>query len=149
MNEIEEMIQRLYGTNANDAYAALKVLLQISEDKNAVYPYFNEFAEMMESDNSYVRTRGLLLISANAKWDVDNKMDEVIDEYLKHIIDAKPITARQCIKAIPDIVKYKPDLKDLIIEELGKANPYWYPDTMQPLVRKDIANVLKEIQNNC
>ena len=146
MKEIEEMIQRLYGTNANDAYAALKELLKISEDENVVYPYLNEFAEMMESDNSYVRTRGLLLISANAKWDVDNKIDEVIDEYLKHIIDAKPITARQCIKAIPDIVKYKPGLKDLIIEELRKANPYWYPDTMQPLVRKDIANVLKEIQ---
>ena len=147
MKEIEEMIQRLYGTNANDAYAALKELLKRSEDENVVYPYLNEFAEMMESDNSYVRTRGLLLISANAKWDVDNKIDEVIDEYLKHIMDAKPITARQCIKAIPDIVKYKPDLKELIIEELRKANPYWYPDTMQPLVRKDIANVLKEIQN--
>ena len=148
MKEIEEMIQRLYGTNANDAYDALKELLQISEEKNTVYSYFDEFAEMMESDNSYVRTRGLLLISANAKWDVDNKIDEVIDEYLKHIVDAKPITARQCIKVIPEIVKYKPDLKNFIIEELRKANPYWYPDTMQPLVRKDIANVLKEIQNS-
>ena len=34
-------------------------------------------AEMLDSDNPYIRTRGLLLISANAKWDSDNKIDEI------------------------------------------------------------------------
>lgn len=44
---------------------------------------------MIDSDNSYIRTRGLTLIACNAKWDKDNKIDEIIDEYLKHIEDVK------------------------------------------------------------
>lgn len=52
----------------------------------------------MDSDNSYIRTRGLTLIAYNAKWDEDNKIDKIIDEYLKRIEDVEPITARQCIR---------------------------------------------------
>ena len=59
------------------------------------------------SDNSYIRTRGLLLIAVNAKWDAGNKIDEIIDKYLKCTTDEKPITARRCIKLLPAIVKYR------------------------------------------
>ena len=42
-----------------------------------------------DSDNSYVRIRGLTLLAYNAKWDKDYKIDEIIDKYLKHITDVK------------------------------------------------------------
>ncbi len=66
------------------------------------------------------RTRRLTLIAYNAKWDKDNKIDEIIDEYLKHIEDVKPITARQCIKLLPMIAKNKPELKEDIVWALQK-----------------------------
>lgn len=47
------------------------------------------------------------MIVYNAKWDKDNKIDEIIDKYLKHIQDVKPITTRQCIKLLPMIAKRK------------------------------------------
>ena len=75
------------------------------EKSDKVYCYMDKLADMIGSDNSYIRTRGLTLIAYNAKWDKDNKIDEIIDEYLKHIEDVKPITARQCIKLLPMIVK--------------------------------------------
>ncbi|WP_312441038.1 hypothetical protein [Lacrimispora sp.] len=40
----------------------------------------------------------ITLIAANAKWDRDNRIDEIIDELLRHVMDEKPVTARQCIK---------------------------------------------------
>ena len=101
---------------------------------------------MLDSDNSYIRTRGLTLLAYNAKWDEDYKIDEIIDKHLKHITDVKPITARQCIKLLPVIVKYKPELKNDILYALYKANVSVYDDSMQPLVYKDIQKVLKEIQ---
>ena len=76
----------------------------------------------------------------------DYKIDEIIDKYLRHITDVKPITARQCIKLLPIIAKYKPELRNDIISALHKANICIYDDSMQPLVCKDIQKALKEIQ---
>jgi len=79
---------------------------------------------MPDNTNSYMRTRGFLLISANAKWDEDYKIDEIIDNYLKHIKDIKPIIASQCIKALPNLAKHKPELRDDIIKTLNKVDVY-------------------------
>lgn len=86
------------------------------------------------------------MLAYNAKWDKDYKIDEIIDKYLRHITDVKPITARQCIKLLSIIVKYKPELRNDILSALHKANLCIYDDSMQPLVYKDIQKVLKEIQ---
>ena len=65
---------------------------------------------------------------------------------MKHITDIKPITARQCIKLLPIIAKYKPELRNDVFSALHQANVYIYDDSMQPLVYKDIQKALKEIQ---
>ncbi|MBL4953704.1 hypothetical protein JK635_16065 [Neobacillus sp. YIM B02564] len=101
---------------------------------------------MIEDSNSYRRTRGLRLIAANAKWDIEYKIDEIIDEYLKHFLDEKPITTRRYIKVLPNIAKYKPELEDCIIEALKKADTEIYKESMQPLVYKDFMSVLKKIK---
>lgn len=101
---------------------------------------------VLDNTNSYIRTRGIVLIAVNAKWDVDYKIDEIIDKYLKHIMDDKPITARQCIKVLPSIVKYKPDLKDDISNALHRADPSRYKESMQTLILKDIQKSLNDIR---
>lgn len=143
---VEDNFRLLFDKNNNIAYKALQELQKESEKSDKVYCYMDQLADMMDSDNSYIRTRGLTLIAYNAKWDKDNKIDEVIDEYLKHIEDIKPITARQCIKLLPMITKNKPELKDDIVSALQKADICVYVDSMQSLIRKDIKNSLAEIE---
>jgi len=145
MSTIPELINGLFYKNDKAAYKCLKELISASEKDNGVYQFFDIFSEMIDNDNSYIRTRGLLLISANAKWDTDFKVDEIIDKYLCHIMDDKPITARQCIKTLPNIAKFKPDLVDDILAALNKANPQRYSDSMQSLVNNDIKAALKGI----
>lgn len=140
---IAETFELLLDKNNNVAYKALQLLQKESEERNCVYPYMHRLSDMLDSENSYIRTRGLTLLAYNAKWDKDNK----IDEYLKHITDIKPITARQCIKLLPIIAEYKPELKNDIIYALHKANISIYGDSMQSLVHKDIQKALNEIQN--
>ena len=48
-------------------------------------------------------------------------VDEIIDGYLKHITDVKPITARQCIKLLPMIAKDKPELRNDICSALDRV----------------------------
>ena len=142
---IEAIFERLLDKNNRTAYAALQDLQKESEHSDKVYSYMDKLFDMLDSDKSYIRTRGLTLIACNSKWDSDNKIDEIIDEYLKHITDVKPITARQCIKLLPMIAKHKPELKNDIISALKKANISGYADSMRQLVSKDIQKAMAEI----
>ncbi len=143
---IAETFELLFDKNNNTAYKALQELQKESEKTNYVYAYMDRLGDMLDSDNSYIRTRGLVLLAYNARWDIDNKIDEIIDEYLKHITDVKPITARQCIKLLPMVAREKPELRNDICSALQKADASFYDDSMQPLVYKDIQKALKEIQ---
>jgi hypothetical protein len=145
MENITELIEKLYSKDDKAAYKALQLLEAESEKSNDVYKFFDRFVELIEDNNSYRRTRGIILIAVNAKWDTENKIDEIIDEYLKHILDEKPITSRQCIKVLPNIAKYKPELVEYITEALRKADTKIYKDSMQALVYKDIMSALKKI----
>lgn len=145
METVAAWVEGLTVKDNTVAYDCLKKLLAESEKSNAVYSHFRTFAAMLGSDNSYLRSRGLLLIAANARWDTDFLMDETIDEYLRHIEDPKPITARQCIQSLAQIAKYKPDLATDIAGALQRANTFRYPGTMQPLIQKDIAEALRQI----
>ena len=133
---IAETFELLFDKNNTTAYKALQNLQKESQETACVYPYMDRLSDMLDSDNSYIRTRGLTLLAYNAKW----------DKYLNHITDVKPITARQCIKLLPIIAKYKPELRNDIISALHKANICVYDDSMQPLVYKDIQKALKKIQ---
>ena len=143
---IGDNLTLLFDKNNNTAYKALQMLQKECEESDKVYCYMDRLTGMIDSDNSYIRTRGLTLIAYNAKWDKDNKIDEIIDKYLKHIEDVKPITARQCIKLLPMIAKNKPELKCDIVFALQKADTSIYAESMQSLVYKDIQNSLAEIE---
>ncbi len=142
---VGDIFTLLFDRNNNTAYKALQTLEKECEESDRVYCFMDQLADMIDSDNSYIRTRGLTLIAYNAK-DKDNKIDEIIDGYLKHIEDVKPITARQCIKLLPMIAKNKPELKCDIVSALQKADISIYADSMQSLVYKDIQNSLAEIE---
>ena len=145
MGSIQELVNGLSGKNNDYAYECLKELELMSKDTEAVYPYFDTFTEMLDDKNSYLRTRGFRLIIANAHWDKDCKIDEIIDKLLELIMDEKPITARQCIQALPILVKYKPDLKGGVVRALHNANPLKYKETMQNLIMNDIKKSLNLI----
>lgn len=146
IDNLSETFEMLFDKNNRVAYTALQRLQKESDETNSIYLYMDRLSDMLESDNSYIRTRGLTLIAYNTKWDINNKIDEIIDKFLKHITDYKPITARQCIKLLPMITKDKPELREDIILALQKADISIYSDSMQPLIYQDIQEALAEIQ---
>lgn len=142
---LEKQITALSSKNNNVAYQALKELQKLSEESNEVYAYLSIFMDMINSDNSYLRMRGLTLIAINARWDSDHQIDKIISQYLQHITDEKPIAARQCLQMLPLIAQFKPELKDTIIAALQTADFSHYVESMQPLVRKDRQKALVAI----
>lgn len=147
IEKVEELLELLASRDNSQAYQALKALEEVSAESNCLYPRMDEFIAMTGSSNSYLRTRGLALIVHNAKWDVDGKIDGIIDEHLEHITDEKPICARQCIKLLPLLAEAKPTLAPKIVSSLRDANVARYPDSMRPLVQKDIRDSLLAIEH--
>lgn len=145
--EIRQLIAKLYASDANAGYAALKQLEMMSEENAAVSPYLDEFFSMLNHKNSYVRNRGLVLIAANAKWDSAQVIDAKLEHFLDHLHDEKPITVRQCVKLLPLLVKDKPELALKITAALRQAQPMAYSTNMQKLIAEDIKQSLALIEN--
>lgn len=83
-----------------------------------------------------------MLIAENAKWDVENKMEDTIDEFLMLLSDEKPITIRQCLKSLKKIVSAKPGLNGKIASKLISFELFAVKESMRKSVLTDILNVL-------
>ena len=143
--DFDACIVRLTGKDAKDAYALTQQITAESRDTDAWYPCFDQFAALLRHKNSLVRNRAISILAANARWDADGKFNALLDKFLSHVTDVKPITARQCIAALPEIAEAKPEFIPKIRSALRQADLSGYPDSMRPLILKDIVAVLQKI----
>jgi len=127
-------------------YRAFLVLRARSKNHDDVYPYMDLFRAKLNSGNSYQRSIGLMLISANAKWAPEEEMKKLIDAYLAGLGDEKPITVRQCVQALEEIVPYHEALREKIADRLMSVEIASFRPTMQKLVLLDILNILILLQ---
>lgn len=137
-------------TTKNDKCAcafADKIILE-SQETDEWYEYFNTFASLLNHPKSLVRNRVLYILAANAQWDEDNHFDAILDDYLAHVTDEKPITARQCIKALAQVGLAKPQYIPKILSCLKNADLSKYKDSMRPLIEKDITEAEKVLKNS-
>ena len=111
--------------------------------KDEWYEYFDTFAALLNHPKSLVRNRVLHILAANAQWDADNHFDGIIDDYLAHVTDEKPITVRQCVKALAQVGMAKPQYIQMILSALQDADLSKYKDSMRPLIEKDMAETEK------
>ena len=115
-----------------------KVIIE-SKETDEWYEYFDDFASLLDHPKSLVRNRALYILAANAQWDVDNHFDGIISDFLTHVTDEKPITARQCVKALAQVGMAKPQYIPTILSAFQDADLSKYKDSMRPLIEKDMA----------
>ena len=142
---MNEIISMLTAKDDKDACAFADKIISESQETDVWYEHFNTFASLLNHPKSYVRNRVLNIIAANVQWDKENYFDVILDEYLAHVTDEKPITARQCIKALAQVGKARPDYIPRIIECFCKADLSKYKDSMRPLIEHDMAETKKTL----
>nr|WP_326185271.1 SufBD protein [uncultured Oscillibacter sp.] len=121
-----------------DAYQLLLMLERESAESNVLYDCFEEFIGLLKSESSFVRVRGFRLACAQARWDVEHKIEKNFDTLLIMLDDEKPAAVRQCLAALRTVLSCKPDLAGRLAEKLRAMDLSKYPDSMAPLLRKDI-----------
>jgi hypothetical protein len=134
-------------TSKDDKYAcalADKIIAE-SQETDKWYKYLNDFASLLNHPKSLVRNRALYILAANVQWDEENRFDGIISDFLTHITDEKPITARQCIKALAQVGSVKPKYIPVILSRLRNADLTKYKESMRPLIEKDIAETEKKL----
>jgi len=85
--DFETCISRLTGKNAKDAYAFAQQIVAESQTSNRWYPYLEHFAALLRHKNSLVRNRAISILAANARWDREEKLNALLDEFLSHVTD--------------------------------------------------------------
>ena len=140
-----EMLTRL--TNKEDKSACLLAdrIVSESRDTDQWYPYLEDFAALLRHPKSLVRNRALHILAANAQWDGEDRFDAILPEFLAHVTDEKPITARQCIQALAQVGRAKPRYIPRILACFHDADLSQYKDSMRPLIERDMAETEKAL----
>lgn len=140
-----ELIAALTAKDDKYACACAEKIISESRETDEWYEYFDAFAALLSYPKSLVRNRALYILAANVQWDDEGRFDAVLPEYLSHITDEKPITARQCVKALAEVGRAKPQYVPAILSALRAADLSGYRDSMRPLIEKDMAETEKAL----
>ena len=141
----ENIVAKLTAKDDKYACALAEKIIEESLNTDVWYEYFDEFASLLNHPKSFVRNRALYILAANVQWDEENRFDSIISDFLSHITDEKPITARQCIKALAQVGSAKPQYIPIILSCLRSADLSKYKDSMRPLIERDVAETEKKL----
>ena len=143
----DDIVRMLTAKDDHLACALADQIVSESQKTDQWYTHFDAFAALLEHPKSLVRNRALHILAANARWDTENRFDSIISVFLTHITDEKPITARQCIRALVTVGQARPQYIPMILAALHEADLSPYRDSMRPLIEKDIRKTIEKLTN--
>ena len=136
------LVEQLSSTEDKIRYPAFLLLKERSATHADVYPFWDAFDAKLSDANSYQRSIGAVLISANARHDAAGKLRQTLPRYLALLHDPKPITVRQCAQALPKILRAKPEFAEPICDAILRVSLLDYKDTMRKLILLDFLETL-------
>lgn len=87
-----------------------------SRNPELFYDNWKNFEKLLDHDNSYHRTIGLVMISNLIKVDKEKYFDSISDKYFMFINDEKITTARDCVVCTGKILEQRSDYIDKVIK---------------------------------
>lgn len=138
-------------TIKDDRYACALAdqIIAESQETDVWYAYFDDFAALLDHPKSLVRNRAMHILAANAQWDEENRLASILPDFLSHVTDDKPISARQCVKALAQVGLAKRRYVPEILSCLRNADLSKYKDSMRPLIERDIAETERILSADC
>ena len=143
----KKIIQRLVDKDDKQAYEYAKKIIVESAKTNKYLDMISDFAIMLEDKNSFVRTRFFILICCQARWANNSQIENVYDKMKPLLNDSKPTVARQCIKALNEVILYRPEMSNTIKKTVSKIDISIYKDNMRSLIKKDVDELMKIVNS--
>ena len=143
MTDIQEI---LCAKDTKGSYALFLQLEQQAGEAPALFEEYRLYLEMLRSESSYHRVRGFRMLCAGAIWDTQGVIRENLPQILAQLEDQKPTAVRQCLAALPALVKGRPELTSKICDAVAALDFSGCRDTMRPLLEKDREAFLEEFR---
>jgi hypothetical protein len=144
--DVQLLVDALSEKDDKLRYNVFLLLQAYSREQPAVYGYWDVLEKKLDSDNSYQRSLGVMLIADNVRWDNDGKFKGTIGKYFACCSDEKFITSRQAIQGLQAIAEATSQYNSEIAQRLANLQLGQYKENQQKLLKKDIANILKIIK---
>jgi hypothetical protein len=125
--DIDALISNLSAKKARIKYGSANKLVSIAEKEPArLYPRFDLFVKLLDSDNQILEWVAIRIIGRLSKVDEEGKVDGLLKRLFSLLDCGKLITANNAILALGEIARNKPKHKKKIIKELLKVEGYKY-----------------------
>ena len=144
----KEIIQKLTDKNNKKAYEYAKKISIESTKSNKYLDLVPDFVNMLQDKSSYIRTRFFILICFQARWMNDKQIKKIYKQMEVLLYDSKATVVRQCLKALHEVVLFRPKMCKLIKETIIKIDISIFKDSMVPLIKKDIDELIQIVENN-
>lgn len=135
--DVTDIREILCGKDTKGSYPLFLQLEQQAGEDPALFEEYRLYLEMLRNDSSYLRVRGFRMLCAGAKWDTQGVIHENLPQILAQLEDQKPTAVRQCLAALPALVKGRPELTSKICDAVAALDFSGCRDTMRPLLEKD------------
>lgn len=114
--QVPAVVKRMAAPSGTDRFDAGKALCATAaKDPARVYPHFDTFAALLDSDSKIVCWNALQIIALLAAADVGRKLDAVLDKYLSFIRGNNLVSAANAIGGATRIGCCRPDLVERLI----------------------------------
>jgi hypothetical protein len=116
---LSELLDGLMLKDETLRYNCFKVIFFISEEHGeALYPRWDFFVRLLDSDNAYRRLSGLQIIANLIKVDTDKRFDDIFDKYCGLLADRGTVVAAHAALKSGKIASARPDLQARITDKL-------------------------------
>ena len=129
---IPQLLAGLNNTKGSTRLGCEKILRLISEQQpELIYPYFDTFAKLLDSENNILKWGAIITISNLASVDTNGEFEKIFEKYFSSITDKAMITASNVIKNAWKIALAKPELAEKVTQEILKAEKVRYENKGQ------------------
>ncbi len=149
-HELDTIFENLNSKDNAIRLAAFEKVLALTEGKvEWTDSKWDELVEKLQSENSFQRSIGLMVLCNLAKSDTKNKMESILPTLLAHMNDEKFITSRQCIQNLWKVALSSEAARKAIVQALsdGFENNI-HLSSHGNLIRQDIISSLSKIYQN-
>jgi hypothetical protein len=120
--QITGLVEALQTEQSAKKFAYEKTLRLVSEKRpRLIYPYFDVFIGLLDSDNSILKWGAIITIGNLAAVDKKNKFEAIFKKYYAPVAGPALVTAGNVIGSSAAIARAKPALADSIACEILKV----------------------------
>jgi len=142
----QEVLAGLVSKDDAYRYNCFRVVYQLSvEQPEVLYPEWDRFLALLDSDNSFHRSTGVRILANLARVDAEGRFEAIFDRCFALLDDAKIITARQFAQHTARIARAKPHLRTEIVERLLAVDGTRHAEGRKDLLKGDVVDALDEL----